>query len=304
MIGQMKNQLVLMISGLAVAVIVLSGCGSSRVVERDRYFEPVIRHVQPLAPAANIASAPAMAVPAPDPMARVLEEALAESRREFLELRLELMNLRDSVRSVVAVARHQRDASQALADKVSVLEQQLAATPGVTFPVMPTPGPTALDERRIPPSAQRRPAVSVPSGARPMTVEAEYQEGVDLFNRRQYDHAREWFARLLEEGIREDLADNCEYWLGECDFARGRWTQALESFERVVALRGSNKRADALLMLGRSLEILRQTSRARAAYERLVREFPSSSAANVGRSRLRSIPRGNTTGNAEGPVMS
>ncbi|MCU0453638.1 MAG: tetratricopeptide repeat protein [Bacteroidetes bacterium] len=297
----MKNHLV---SLAAVAAVLLSGCSTPRLAERDRYFKPVIRRVQPLSPVAKVAGAPVAATPAPDPMVKILEGALAESRRELLELRMEMMGLRDSVRAFGAAARYQRDASLALADKVAVLEQQYPTTPRAASPVTPTPAPSALAKREAPLTAPQRPDVSLSSGAKTMNVEAEYQEGVALFNRRQYDDAHDWFARLLEGGIREDLADNCEYWLGECDFARRQWTQAVESFERVVALRGSNKRADALLMLGQSLQMLRQTSRARATYERLIREYPSSAAAQVGRSKLRSIPRSESGQDSGDPVMS
>lgn len=300
----MKQRLLFLTASAAVLGVNLGGCSAPRIVERDRYFKPVIRHVQPLAPDARPAPAAVVSAPATDPMVKVLEGALADSRRELLEMRLELLSLRDSVRVIAAVARYQREASLAMADKLAVLEQQLLTTQRPVVPTLPSPDASTMARTEPPSSTRPSRSTSLPSRGAAMTVDAEYQEGVELFNRRRYDDAHRWFTRLLSDGIREDLADNCEYWVGECDFARGQWTSAVESFERVVALRGSNKRADAMLMLGRSLEMLRQTSRARAAYERLVREYPSSSAASIGRRKLRSMPTETQREATEGPILS
>lgn len=300
----MKHRVLNPTAATALLGLMFIGCGAPRVAERERYFQPVIRRVQPLTPSARTTAPTAAAVPAPDPTLKILEGALADSRRELLEIRMELLRLQDSVRAFGAVVRYQRESSQAMADKLAVLEHQLATSARPVSPALPSPESSTLARKEPSTGSRTAPSTSVPSTGRTMTADAEYQEGVGLFNRRRYDDARNWFTRLLGDGIREDLADNCEYWVGECDFARGRWTSAVESFERVVALRGSNKRADALLMLGRSLEMLRQTSRARSAYERLVREFPSSAAASIGRRKLRSMPSESPRERSEGPILS
>jgi TolA-binding protein len=300
----MKHRWLFLTAAAATLGMNLVGCSAPRTVERDRYFKPVIRRVQPLAPAPRVTEPQVAAAPTPDPAVKILEGALAESRRELLELRMEFLRLRDSVRIFGAMVRYQREASQTQADKLAVLEQQVATSQRPVIPAQPMPEPSTMARTEPSPASRPAPSTLVPSRGNALTAEAEYQEGVDLFNRRRYDDAHRWFTRLLSSGIREDLADNCEYWVGESDFARGQWTSAVESFERVVALRGSNKRADALLMLGRSLEMLRQTSRARAAYERLVREYPSSASAGIGRRKLRSMPADGLQQSSEGPVLS
>ena len=290
------------ILGLFLAVTALiGGCSAPRVVERDRYFKPVVRRVQPLRP-----SAPTPAVTAaPDPSLKVLEGGLAESRRELLELRLELMSVRDSIRIIGVAARLQDQFTRSLVDKLATLEQRLLTAEAVRPPQVVPQAPAPLAEVRPKPTPSIRPKspTSMPTIRPGMTLAAEYSEAVRLFNRKQYDDARAWFSRLLEMGISEDLADNCEYWVGECDFARGRWTSAVESFDRVLALRGSNKRPDAMLMLGRSLEQLRQSARARSMYEQLIREYPSSSAAATARWKLRTM-RSQSEDRTDGPVIS
>lgn len=288
-------------SAIVLAISTLIGCGAPRIVERERYFKPVIRHVQPLAP--STARPTVAAATAPDPSVRILEGALSDSRRELLEIRLDMMSLRDSLRLATAVARQQQQFTLSLVDKVAALEQQLLLAQRPSPVEVPNPTDPDLTRKEPVPSVRPSTPTTTPTERPKVSFAGEYTEGVALFNRKRYDEAREWFARLLEGGIVEDLADNCEYWVGECDFARGRWTQAVTSFERVLALKGSNKHPDALLMLGRTYEQLRQTARARAAYQRLVREFPSSSAAATARWKLRSLPSAppDRTGD---PIMS
>ncbi len=277
---------------IAVAgVSLLIGCSGTRLVERDRYFTPVIRRVQPMTTTQPVPRRT-------EPMRsstneEVLLGALAESRREILEMRLELMIVRDSLR-IIGMATHLQDRStRSLVDKVAVLEQQLleARTSPADRPDPQQSAPMAQAQPRGSTPSRPRPSTSQPATRPGTTLAADYSEGVSMFNRKRYDDAKTWFGRLLTMGIGEDLADNCEYWIGECDFARGRWTMAVESFERVAALRGSNKRPDAMLMLGRSFEFLRQSARARSTFEQLVREYPSSSAAATARWKLRTMQR-------------
>ncbi len=272
-------------------VCLLIGCSGTRIVERDRYFTPIIRRVQPLA-----ATRPLPQRPEPVRTSTnddILLGALAESRRELLEMRLEMMGIRDSLRVIGLAARLQDQFTRSLVDKVAVLEQQLlgARTSPTVQPVPQQSIPMAQAQPPATGASRPRPSTAQPATRPGTTLAADYSEGVTLFNRKRYDDAKTWFGRLLTMGIGEDLADNCEYWIGECDFARGRWTTAVESFERVVALRSSNKRADALLMLGRSFEFLRQSARARSTFEQLVREYPSSTAAATAKWKLRTMQR-------------
>ena len=258
---------------------VLSGCTSSRPTEREVFFTPVVRSVVSMnAPRPTAAT---------DSTIRALELALSESRREVLALRLDVYGLRDSLYALMAQARSRESRTQELADRVQQLEQRApmatniprAARPETTVPAGPVSDPL-------------RPEVTVLKSTEPPVrrtaaiLRLEYEEAFALFQGRRYDQARSWLSRLLEEGIPEDLADNCQYWIGECEAAMSRWTNAVTSFERVIALSGSNKRADAMFMLGKSYESLRQIARARATYERLLREMPSSPLAGAARKRL------------------
>lgn len=121
------------------------------------------------------------------------------------------------------------------------------------------------------------------------SLHMEYADALSLFQRRQYENARALFGELINKGIEEDLADNCEYWMGECSFARREYKSALQKFEKVIAMPSSNKKADAYYMMGRSYETLGNTAKARWAYEELLAHFPLSEHAYAARQKTESL---------------
>ncbi len=114
----------------------------------------------------------------------------------------------------------------------------------------------------------------------------EYSEGLSLFNQRQYEDALTTFGSLIDKGIEEDLADNCEYWRGECHFARREYREAIGQFQKVLAIESSNKKIDAYFMSGKSYEQVGDLVKARWAYEELNAHYPNNEHARVAKSRL------------------
>jgi TolA-binding protein len=119
----------------------------------------------------------------------------------------------------------------------------------------------------------------------------EYNEGLLLFHQRRYEDASGTFGTLLEKGIEEDLADNCEYWMGECYFARREYRKAINQFQKVLTIESSNKKADALFMLGRSNEYIGDLIKARWAYGELNTHYPNNEHAVAVKSRLEALKR-------------
>jgi TolA-binding protein len=119
----------------------------------------------------------------------------------------------------------------------------------------------------------------------------EYSEGVSLFKHRKYEDALTKFNSLLDRGIEESLADNCEYWVGECHFAQKNYNQAINSFQKVLTIDSSNKKIDAYFMLGKSYEQIKDLVKARWAYEELSLLYPSNTHARFVKSRLDMIKR-------------
>jgi TolA-binding protein len=64
----------------------------------------------------------------------------------------------------------------------------------------------------------------------------EYSEGLLFFHQRQFEDTLTTFSGLKDNGIEEDLADSCEYWVGECMYAKREYREAINVFQNVLAL--------------------------------------------------------------------
>ncbi|HOV98785.1 MAG TPA: tetratricopeptide repeat protein [Bacteroidota bacterium] len=117
----------------------------------------------------------------------------------------------------------------------------------------------------------------------------DYEGALSLFMERQYSRAIDSFRSLLNSNIPDDLVDNCEYWIGESYFAQKKYNEAIKCFEKVLGIPNSNKHADAYFMLGRTYEILRDSKKARWAFEELLNRFPMSERAPLAKQKLRRL---------------
>ncbi len=124
-------------------------------------------------------------------------------------------------------------------------EKPQAVQPEAAEPVIPAP-PAAEPEK---------PAVPVTTAVAENDFPAEmlYQDALDAFYARRYQQAIHRFRKLLVRGDAGELADNCQYWIGECYFAMGDYYQAIVEFEKIYMYENANKLADAQLMVGVAL---------------------------------------------------
>lgn len=105
---------------------------------------------------------------------------------------------------------------------------------------------------------------------------ASYEQALQHYYAHEFEAAIYLFNSLLETSPTHKLASNCQYWLGECYFGQGDYSQAVGAFQRVMAYDQSFKRDDALLMMGRSYIKLDQKELAKQMFDQLMSEFPDS----------------------------
>jgi tol-pal system protein YbgF len=103
-----------------------------------------------------------------------------------------------------------------------------------------------------------------------------YEEALSQFYAKRYTAAINQFNTLIAQFPDHSLASNCVYWIGESYFGSGNYRDAVNTFNRVLSYPRSLKKDDALLMLGRAHLQLNQRDEARQAFDRLIKEFPTS----------------------------
>ena len=134
-------------------------------------------------------------------------------------------------------------------------------------------------------------AAGAPGAEQPPEALGLYDDGYTLFHQQRYADAEERFRRYLRLYPDTELADNAQFWIGECHYARGDYAAALDAFTATVErYPQGNKVADALLKAGRSLEALGRIEQARQTYHELTDRFPSAAAAVIARERLAALP--------------
>lgn len=107
-----------------------------------------------------------------------------------------------------------------------------------------------------------------------------YDAALALVNAKQYSQGRDAFAAFLVRYPDHPYADNATYWRGECYFAEGDYSRAVEQFEGVIArFPLGNKVPDAWLKLGLSQQKLGNPQKAKIAFDKLLRDYPKSDAA-------------------------
>ena len=155
-------------------------------------------------------------------------------------------------------------------------------------PPLPPPVPSTA-----PPAAGQVPTSPAEGKREPVTpaVQALYDRGYTLYHQKHYVDAEASFQRFLKAEPNSELADNAQYWIGECRYSRGDMRGALAAFRETVArYPAGNKTADALLKAGMSLENLGDKEAARNTYQEVLKRYPGTAVAAVAEERRAKLP--------------
>jgi tol-pal system protein YbgF len=123
-----------------------------------------------------------------------------------------------------------------------------------------------------------------------------YKAGQDALKAGHHDEAARHFRDLVKRFPDHDLADNAQYWLGECFYARKQFVEAITEFRQVVTRWPvGNKAPDALLKLAYCALALGEEARGRELLRQVPVSYPGTEAARLAESRLAELrPTGGT----------
>ena len=116
---------------------------------------------------------------------------------------------------------------------------------------------------------------------------ALYRKSFEALRAGRHEDAAQGFKEFLRAYPGHDLADNSQYWLGECYYDRKDYGQAVREFRRVIErYPNGNKVPDALLKVGFSYMALGSLEAGRQTLSQLQRSYPRHEAAGLAASRL------------------
>ena len=143
-------------------------------------------------------------------------------------------------------------------------------------------GPTGAIEESYPddPPPGSKKVVKSKTATMDPKAAGEYDAALKLYKGKKYKEALDAFAGFVVRYPDHPYASNAFFWRGECYYALGEYSSAVGQFDALLAAySASSKVPDALLQLGLSHRKLGSAVKAKAAFDRLRKEYPSSDAA-------------------------
>lgn len=127
------------------------------------------------------------------------------------------------------------------------------------------------------------------SAAAPGPVEL-YNQAYTDYTQMRYPLAISGFKEVIQRYPESDLADNAQYWIGECLMAQRQYERALESFEDVLRMYpDSNKLAEASYKKAMALEAMGRKDEAIEQLERVIELFPRTQVERNATQRLKAL---------------
>lgn len=117
-----------------------------------------------------------------------------------------------------------------------------------------------------------------------------YDSAYRDFVKGQYALAQQGFSQYVQTFPESDLADNAQYWIGECNYSQKKYAQAIQIFQIVLTQYPDGEKAPgALLKMSYAQLALGKTQNAKDNLERLIKRFPQSNEAGLARTRLQEL---------------
>ena len=81
---------------------------------------------------------------------------------------------------------------------------------------------------------------------------------------------------MLENNISNDLADNCQFWIGQIYFSNKEYKKAIIEFEKVLKYKDSNKKSESIYKIGLSEIKLNNNINAKKMFQIIIDDYPKS----------------------------
>jgi len=117
----------------------------------------------------------------------------------------------------------------------------------------------------------------------------KYNESLRYIQNGDFDFALFGFNMLIRDNPQNPLADNSQYWIGECYYSKMDFKRAISEFENVFNFPGTDKNDDAQLKIGMSHLAMNNKENAREQFNKFLNEFPDSEYAIIAREHLKQI---------------
>ena len=206
---------------------------------------------------------------------------LIELRQEVAELRGQIDTLNNALKKVGG-AEKMAETQVVHGRALHLLESQMALDLQLGVPAT---DPSAVESGAIPealagipvmaPSADTAPVAPAAQAKPANMAQALYDNGMDLFNTRQYQAALKSFSDFTKAYPKHQLTSNSWFWQGECNYQMKNYAAAALAYENVIAgFPNSAKAPASYLKQGMSFLQLGKKAAAKQRLRELTKKFP------------------------------
>jgi tol-pal system protein YbgF len=220
---------------------------------------------------------------------RMSEDTLKELRRlnEVLADQNALVkkSVQDQQRQAEASQIAIKDIGEAVAALRDRLQVAAAAGSSLSAPESAPAGlPPGSSTSTLSPAASPVPLPETTAG--PADKELYTQAYAD-YARGNYDLAIQAFQEYIKRRPTDHLADNAQYWIGECLYGRGKYAEAVAAWDELLRqYPGTDKIPDAHYKKALALERLGRKSQANIEYRFVFEHFPNTEAGRRSREKI------------------
>ena len=211
-------------------------------------------------------------------MERVAEDTLRELKRLNESLAEQNAFLRKSVQDRRLQDEAITTSLREMDERMSEITEQLQGLHAAREAAPPAAAVVIPGEVNPPPPA------STPTPPAPREL---YSQAYADYARGNFDLAIQEYEEYLRAYPETDLADNAQYWIGECLYSKQKYEEALAAWDELFRrYPGSDKLPDARYKKGTALERLGRRSQALIEYRAVANRYPNSEAGRKAREKL------------------
>jgi len=104
----------------------------------------------------------------------------------------------------------------------------------------------------------------------------DYKVAHQMYMRGNFNASLDKFKLLLESNISKDLADNCQFWIGQILFSKEDYLNAIAEFNKVLKYKDSNKKSESIYKIGLSYIKIGYNDKAKVMFQKIIDDYPKS----------------------------
>jgi tol-pal system protein YbgF len=217
--------------------------------------------------------------PQRDAELKTLSEQVASNTQLYNEAKNDIANIKNRLaeleNKVDVIMTEGNAAIQELNENVSFLKNQILRLDNSVQSGRPVTKPSTKSTSAFKPGG--------------FTVDDSYKGALDAYYTKNYETAINGFTEILSMAPTSPLADNAQYWLGECYYSLGNYPKALESFNKVFDYPKSNKLSDAHIKIAKTFLKMGNVNSAKEELKTIINNYPGTDAAKIASQELEKL---------------